>query len=67
MHQMRYSWIDDYLMQKPGVEKLPPQWNWIRYAIGGKLSAGAVRGHHSGVLYEQTALEFHKTKRRCAG
>lgn len=25
--------------EKPGVTKLPPQWNWIRYAIGGKMFA----------------------------
>lgn len=36
---MKYHWIDAYLMKKPGVTKLPPQWNWIRYAIGGKMFA----------------------------
>lgn len=39
VRQMRYVWLDDYLMKKPGVTKLPPQWNWIRYAIGGKMFA----------------------------
>ena len=35
-----YPWIDDYLLQKPGVTKdLQPDWNWIRYQIGGKLFA----------------------------
>ena len=35
---MPYPWIDDYLLQKPGVTKdLQPDWNWIRYQIGGKL------------------------------
>lgn len=37
---MPYLWIDDYLLQKPGVTKdLKPDWNWIRYQIGGKLFA----------------------------
>ena len=34
---MPYPWIDDYLLQKPSVTKdLQPDWNWIRYQIGGK-------------------------------
>ena len=37
---MPYPWIDAYLLQKPGVTKdLQPDWNWIRYQIGGKLFA----------------------------
>ena len=37
---MPYPWIDDYLLQKPGVTKdLQPDWNWIRYQIGSKLFA----------------------------
>ena len=37
---MPYPWIDDYLLQKPGVTKdLQPDWNWIRYQIGGKMFA----------------------------
>ena len=37
---MPYPWIDDDLLQKPGVTKdLQPDWNWIRYQIGGKLFA----------------------------
>lgn len=35
---MRYTWIDEYLLSKPGVAKdLKQEWNWIRYQIGGKL------------------------------
>ena len=35
---MKYSWIDQYLMRKKGVTKnLKPEWNWIRYMVGGKL------------------------------
>ena len=34
---MRYTWLDDYLMSKPGVSKNTENWNWIRYMIGGKM------------------------------
>ena len=37
---MRYEWMDDFLMSKPGVTRhLQKDWNWIRYQIGGKMFA----------------------------
>lgn len=37
---MKYPWIDEYLLAKPGVTKdLKQEWNWIRYQVGGKLFA----------------------------
>ncbi len=37
---MKYSWLDEYLLAKPGVTKnLQAEWNWIRYQIGGKMFA----------------------------
>ena len=37
---MKYTWIDEYLLDKPGVTKdLQKAWNWIRYQIGGKMFA----------------------------
>ena len=37
---MKYEWIDEYLIKKPGVTKdLQKDWNWIRYQIGGKMFA----------------------------
>ena len=37
---MQYTWIDEYLLDKPGVTKdLQKDWNWIRYQIGGKMFA----------------------------
>ena len=37
---MKYPWIDAYLMERRGVTKdLQPEWNWIRYQIGGKMFA----------------------------
>ena len=38
--ETKYEWIDEYLLKKPGVTKdLQPEWNWIRYQIGGKMFA----------------------------
>ena len=35
---MRYAWIDQYLLDKPGVSKdFKREWNWIRYMLGDKL------------------------------
>ena len=35
---MKYPWIDEYLMARRSVIKdLQPEWNWIRYHIGGKM------------------------------
>ncbi len=34
---MRYTWLDEYLMQKPGVTKNAEQWNWVRYMLGDKM------------------------------
>ena len=37
---MRYEWIDEYLLVKKGVTKdLQPDWNWVRYHVGGKMFA----------------------------
>ena len=37
---MKYTWLDDYLLQKRGVTKdFQPSWNWVRYHIGGKMFA----------------------------
>jgi len=35
---MRYDWMDEYLMAKPGVTKdHQADWNWLRYHVGGKM------------------------------
>ena len=37
---MKYDWMDGYLLEKSGVTKdLQPDWNWIRYHVGGKMFA----------------------------
>ena len=55
--RMNYLWIDNYLMQKQGVTKLPPQWNWIRYAIGGKMFAAVCLGENNTPYYITLKLE----------
>ncbi len=55
---MRYTWIDDYLMEKKGVTKdLQKDWNWIRYQIGGKMFAAVCRGEHDQPYYITLKLE----------
>lgn len=37
---MKYDWIDQELLAKPGVTKdLQAEWNWVRYKIGDKMFA----------------------------
>ncbi len=55
--EMRYVWIDDFLMKKTGVTKLPPQWNWIRYAVGGKMFAAVCLGKENKPVYITLKLE----------
>ena len=42
---MRYTWLDEYLLEKAGVTKdLQKDWNWIRYSIGGKMFVAVCLG-----------------------
>lgn len=35
---MRYLWLEQYLLAKPGVSRdFKAEWGWYRYQIGGKL------------------------------
>ena len=37
---MKYDWLDDYLLAKPGVTKdFKAEWNWYRYQLCDKLFA----------------------------
>ena len=55
---MKYPWIDEYLMRKSGVTKdLQPEWNWIRYQIGGKMFAAICRDDHDQPYYITLKLE----------
>ena len=37
---MKYKWLDEYLLDKPGAEKdYKPEWGWHRYMVRGKMFA----------------------------
>lgn len=55
---MKYPWIDDFLLHKPGVTKdLQQDWNWIRYQIGGKMFAAVCLGADNEPYYITLKLE----------
>lgn len=55
---MRYTWIDEFLLEKPGVTKdLKEEWNWIRYQIGGKMFAAVCLGEDNEPYYITLKLE----------
>ena len=38
------SWLDEYLLQKPGaVKDYKAEWGWDRYMVGGKMYAATCR------------------------
>ena len=55
---MRYTWMDEYLLQKPGVTKdLQADWNWIRYHVGGKMFAAVCLSDEGKPVYITLKLE----------
>ena len=37
---MKYEWLDEYLLSKPGATKdYKIEWEWHRYLVGGKMFA----------------------------
>lgn len=55
---MKYDWIDEFLLGKPGVTKdLQEEWNWIRYQIGGKMFAAICRDDNNQPYYITLKLE----------
>lgn len=55
---MKYEWIDEFLLGKPGVTRdLQPEWNWIRYQIGGKMFAAVCRDDNDIPVYITLKLE----------
>jgi len=55
---MKYPWIEEYLMEKTGVTKdLQPDWNWIRFQIGGKMFAAICLDDHDRPYYITLKLE----------
>ena len=55
---MKYPWLDEFLLAKPGVTKdLQADWNWIRYHIGGKMFAAICRGDDDKPIYITLKLD----------
>lgn len=55
---IRYAWIDEYLMQKPGVTKdLQQGWSWVRYKVGEKMFAAILLGENDAPYYINLKLE----------
>ena len=55
---MRYTWMDEYLLNKRGVTKdLQPSWNWIRYMVGGKMFAAVCLDNQDTPYYINLKLE----------
>ena len=55
---MKYPWIDEYLLSKRAVTKdLQPEWNWIRYHIGGKMFAAVLLDHDDRPYYINLKLD----------
>lgn len=55
---MRYLWMDEYCLKKPGVTKdLQADWNWIRYQVGGKMFAAVLLGEDHKPYYINLKLE----------
>ncbi len=55
---MKYPWIDEYLLAKRGVTKdLQPEWNWIRYHVGGKMFAAILLDDRDQPCYINLKLE----------
>lgn len=55
---VRYQWLDEYLLNKRGVTKdLQPSWNWIRYQVGGKMFAAVCLDDQNQPYYINLKLE----------
>ena len=54
---MRYTWLDDYLLAKPGVTTNTENWNWVRYMVGGKMFAAVCLDEQDKPYYITLKLE----------
>ncbi len=58
MINMKYNWIDAFLLNKAGtVKDLQAEWNWIRYQIGGKMFAAVCLDENNKPYYITLKLE----------
>lgn len=55
---MKYDWIDNYLLGKPGTQKdLQPEWNWVRYKLCDKMYAAICLDDDNKPVYITMKLE----------
>ena len=55
---MRYDWMDAFLMGRRAVTKdLQPEWNWIRYQVGGRMFAAILLDDDDRPCYINLKLE----------
>jgi len=57
-HDMRYTWMDEYLLGKKGVTRdFQADWNWLRYHVGGKMFAAVCHNDEGEPVYITLKLE----------
>lgn len=54
---MKYPWINDYLLAKPGVTRNDNNWNWQRYMLGDKMFAAVCLDDSNKPYYITLKLE----------
>ena len=55
---MKYDWTDGFLLSLKGVTRdLQPEWNWLRYHIGGKMFAAICMDDSGDPVYITLKLE----------
>lgn len=53
----KYTWLDEYLLAKPGVTKdYKEEWGWFRYQVGGKMFAATCRPDAKHEQYNEREL-----------
>ena len=55
---MRYKWLEEYLLEKPGITKdFKAEWNWERFLLDGKMVAAICLGDDGKAVYITVKLE----------
>lgn len=55
---MKYTWLENYLSAKKGVEKdYKSEWGWDRYLLGGKMFAAVCYDDNGKAVYITLKLE----------
>lgn len=54
---MKYPWINDYLLAKPGVTRNDDNWNWQRYMLEDKMFAAVCLDDSNKPYYITLKLE----------